>query len=129
MTKMYSRWWERKKKRGSKAFVSMFLKECCHILNIQTELFLILVTIACLSQDYCFVSFYPFPSTVISIVMTSPGECHSVMLRNCCLLGNQNVRELHHTPYCPNTKQQQRHPNETSSGLFKTKEVQENHRI
>lgn len=61
--------------------------------------------------------------------MTSPGECHSVMLRNCRLLGNQNVRELHHTPYCPNTEQQQRHPNETSSGLFKTKEVQENHRI
>lgn len=69
----------------------MFSKECCHILNIQFELFLVLVTNACPSQDYHFVSFYTFPYTFISTAMTSPKECHSLMLGNPCLLGNQNV--------------------------------------
>lgn len=83
-----------------KVFESMFSKECCHILNIQFELFHVLVINACQSQDDCSVSFYPFPYTVISIVMTSPGECHSVMWGNHCLFDSRNRRELQLTPYC-----------------------------
>lgn len=44
----------------------MFSKKCCHILNIQFELFLILVTNACLSQDYCFILSLPLHSNIHS---------------------------------------------------------------
>jgi hypothetical protein len=44
--------------------------------------------------------FYPFPYTVTSIRMTSPGECHSDMLQIHCLLGSQTVSELQFLPYC-----------------------------
>lgn len=57
----------------------MFSKECHHIVITQFEIFLVLVTNTCLSPDYCFVSFYLFPYTAISIVVTSPGECRKLL--------------------------------------------------
>lgn len=78
----------------------MFSEECCHMLNIQFEPFLVLVINVYLSQMTVVIDFYPFLYTVLCMVMTNPGQCHSVTIGNHCLLGSQNVRELKLTPFC-----------------------------
>lgn len=88
---------------------------------MQFEPFSILLTNACRAKMTVLFHFIFFLHSSIHSDDTSPGDCQSVMLENINLLGSQNVRELQPTSYCQTTEWQQRHPNETNSGLFKTK--------
>lgn len=100
---MYSRWWKGKKEKGDKSLWKHVFKGMLSCIKY-TVWTLVLVINVYQSQDDCSVSFYPLPYTVKSIVMTSPGECHSVMLGNHCLFGSQNGRELTAHPVLSNLR-------------------------